>query len=154
MSSIRYAHTNLVARDWRAMSAFYQEVFDCVPVGVERDYAGDTVDRLTAMSGIRVCGQHLRLPGCGDAGPTLEIFQYEPAGDMPNLKVQGPGFAHLAFVVEDLEAKREEILARGGRDVGDVVTIPIEGEGVLTLVYIEDPEGNVLELQQWGSTEG
>ena len=154
MSSIRYAHTNLVARDWRALSAFYQEVFDCVPVGVERDYSGDKVDALTAMSGVRVRGQHLRLPGHGEAGPTLEIFQYEPAGERPSLTVQGPGFAHLAFVVEDLESKRAEILERGGRDVGEVVTIPIEGEGVLTLVYVEDPVGIVLELQEWGRVEG
>ena len=147
--TIRYAHTNMVARDWQRLARFYEEVFGCQPVGVERDYSGETVDRLTAMSGIRVRGQHLRLPGCGENGPTLEIFQYEPESPRPNLKVEGPGFAHMAFVVEDLAAKRAEVLEHGGRDVGEIVTIPIEGEGVLTLVYIEDPEGNVLELQEW-----
>ena len=138
-----------MARDWRALSTFYQEVFECVPIGVERDYVGETVNRVTGMSRVRVSGQHLRLPGHGDAGPTLEIFQYEPAGTRPNLTVQGPGFAHLAFEVDDLATKREEIIKRGGRDVGEVVTLPIEGEGSLTLLYLEDPEGNVLELQQW-----
>ena len=34
---IRYAHTNVVAHDWRAIADFYIEVFDCVPVGPERD---------------------------------------------------------------------------------------------------------------------
>lgn len=149
MPGIRFAHTNLVALDWRSLSTFYQEVFECVPTGVERDYIGETVDRVTGMSGVRVSGQHLRLPGHEDAGPTLEIFQYEPAGTSPNLTLQGPGFALLAFEVDDLHAKQEEIIKRGGRDVGEAVTLSIEGEGSLTLLYIEDPEGNVLELQQW-----
>jgi predicted enzyme related to lactoylglutathione lyase len=148
-SDIRYAHTNLVARDWRKLSTFYEEVFDCEPVGVERDYFGKTVDKLTGMSGIRVSGRHLRLPGHGESGPTLEIFQYKPENPRSNLKLDGPGFAHMAFVVDDLESKRAEIVGHGGREVGDVVTIDIEGEGELTLIYIEDPEGNVLELQQW-----
>jgi len=62
-SHIRYAHTNVVARDWRKLSTFYEEVFGCEPIGVERDYSGETVDKLTGMSGIRVRGRHLRLPG-------------------------------------------------------------------------------------------
>ena len=149
MAEIRYAHTNLVARDWRSMSQFYEEVFQCTPVGVERDYQGEGVDKITGMQGVRVQGQHLRLPGHGDSGPTLEIFQYTPQSEKTNLKVDGPGFAHLAFIVEDLQSKRTEILERGGKEVGDVQQIPIEGEGLLTLLYIEDPEGNVLELQEW-----
>ena len=27
----RYAHTNLIARDWRRLVDFYQTVFGCVP---------------------------------------------------------------------------------------------------------------------------
>jgi catechol 2,3-dioxygenase-like lactoylglutathione lyase family enzyme len=149
MAHIRYAHTNLVARDWRILSQFYQDVLECIPVGVERDYIGDGVDKITGMQGVRVQGQHLRLPGHGDTGPTLEIFQYTPQSERWNLKVDGPGFAHLAFIVDDLQSKRMEILQKGGKDVGEVQQIPIEGEGLLTLLYIEDPEGNVLELQQW-----
>ena len=34
----RYAHTNLIARDWRRLSDFYVRVFGCVPVPPERDY--------------------------------------------------------------------------------------------------------------------
>ena len=118
MPGIRFAHTNLVALDWRSLSTFYQEVFECVPTGVERDYIGETMDRVTGMSGVRVSKQHLRLPGHEDAGPTLEIFQYEAlGGTSPNLTLQESGFAHLAFEVDDLHAKQEEIIKRGARDV-------------------------------------
>ena len=39
--SAKYVHTNLIARDWRALSSFYQQVFGCIPVPPERDYQGE-----------------------------------------------------------------------------------------------------------------
>ena len=33
---IRYAHTNLIAKDWRSLARFYIEVFGCEPAGPER----------------------------------------------------------------------------------------------------------------------
>ena len=36
----RYVHTNLIARDWRVLARFYQEVLGCVPVPPERDLSG------------------------------------------------------------------------------------------------------------------
>ena len=48
-----------------------------------------------------------------------------------------------------MESKRAEVLARGGRDVGKIVTIDIPGAGRLTLNYMTDPEGNIVELQRW-----
>ena len=148
-SRIRYAHTNLIANDWRAMLAFYVEVFGCVPVSSERDHHGAHIDDLTAMPGARIRGQHVRLPGHGENGPTLEIFQYETNQASQPTSLNRPGFAHLAFEVEDVEAKRAEILARGGSDVGKIVTIDIKGAGRLTLNYMADPEGNIVELQHW-----
>ena len=146
---IRYAHTNLIAQDWRKMLAFYVEVFGCVPVSSERDHHGPHIDALTNMPGARIRGQHVRLPGHGENGPTLEIFQYEENEPTLPTSLNRPGFAHLAFEVEDVEAKRREILGRGGRDVGQIVTIDIRGAGKLTLNYMADPEGNIVELQHW-----
>ncbi len=36
----RYAYTNLIARDWRRLVAFYESVFECVAVPPERDLSG------------------------------------------------------------------------------------------------------------------
>jgi predicted enzyme related to lactoylglutathione lyase len=33
----RYVHTNLIARDWRKLAAFYQLVFGCLPVPPEME---------------------------------------------------------------------------------------------------------------------
>lgn len=148
---VRYAHTNLIANDWRKMLTFYVEVFQCVPVSSERDHHGAHIDDLTSMPGARIRGQHVRLPGHGDDGPTLEIFQYERNDPTMPTSLSRPGFAHLAFEVEDVAGKRTEVLDQGGRDVGKVVTIDIAGAGTLTLNYMTDPEGNIIELQHWES---
>lgn len=31
--NVRYAHANLIARDWRPLADFYEPVFGCRPVG-------------------------------------------------------------------------------------------------------------------------
>lgn len=148
-ASVRYAHTNLVANDWRRLVDFYVRIFNCVPVSSERDHGGPQFDALTARPGIKARGQHLRLPGHGERGPTLEIFQFEPhEADLPR-ELTRPGLAHLAFEVPNVEAKRAQVLDAGGRDLGKLVTIDIPGAGRLTLIYMHDPEGNIVELQRW-----
>ena len=149
LATIRYAHTNLVANDWRKIADFYVRVFGCEPVSSERDNSGPSFDALTAIPGGRVRGQHLRLPGHGERGPTLEVFQFEPCESSERRRLNRPGLAHLAFEVDDVAAKREEVLAEGGSDLGQIVTIDIPGAGRLTLNYMHDPEGNIVELQRW-----
>ena len=149
-SAIRYAHTNLIADDWRRLVDFYVAVFDCVPVSSERDHHGPLTDDLTGMPGARIRGQHIRLPGHGENGPTLEVFSYEKNAAHPPTELHRPGFQHLAFEVDDVDQKRSDILSRGGRDVGKLVTLDIQGAGRLTLIYMTDPEGNIIELQKWG----
>ncbi len=148
-SAIRYAHTNLIGNDWKRLADFYCTVFECVPVSSERDHHGLHIDALTSMPDARVRGRHLRLPGHGENGPTIEIFTYEKNEPALPTSLNRPGFAHLAFEVPDVDAKRAQILALGGHDVGKIVTIEIPDAGRLTLVYMADPEGNIIELQRW-----
>ena len=148
-STIRSAHTSLIANDWRKMAKFYCELFGCVPVGGERDRKGAVLDALTGVKGSRVRGRHLRLPGHGKNGPTLEIFQFNKKVLAPPPSVMRAGFTHLAFVVPDVEAKRKEIQAWGGKDFSQLVTLDIPGEGKLKVIYVCDPEGNLIELQEW-----
>ena len=145
---VRYSHTNLIAGDWRALARFYEEVFGCVPVPPERDFRGPDLEAGTGVSGAALRGVHLRLPGHGSAGPTLEIFQYERQLPSFGSSVNRPGLAHIAFEVDDVLTFRDLILSRGGRSVGEVVTLPV-AEKKVTWCYVTDPEGNIIELQQW-----
>jgi catechol 2,3-dioxygenase-like lactoylglutathione lyase family enzyme len=145
----RYAHTNLIAADWQRLARFYAEVFGCQPLQPQRDYAGDNLDRLTAIDGVRLRGIHLRLPGHGDGGPTLEIFSYAPdlpaASPSPNRR----GYGHLAFEVEDVARARHAVMAAGGGGIGEVARFPLSGGSAVTAAYVTDPEGNIIELQSW-----
>jgi hypothetical protein len=73
IAGARYGHTNLIADDWRALSRFYQDLFGCIPVPPERDFKGPDLERGTGIAGAELRGEHLRLPGHGPEGPTLEI---------------------------------------------------------------------------------
>ncbi len=148
-SNIRYAHTNLIAEDWQRLVNFYCQVFACERVSSPRDHHGPLFEALTGIPDAHAQGCHLRLPGHGEHGPTLEIFRYvEQEPRLPSSLVR-PGFAHLAFEVPDVEAKRAEVREWGGRDLGELVTLDIPGAGRLTLIYMGDPEGNIVELQKW-----
>lgn len=154
-TSARFGHVNLIARDWRALAAFYERVFGCEPVPPERDYSGPELAAGTGLPGARLQGVHLRLPGyetLGDDGPTLEIYSYAEPPEPPDRvrpEVHRPGFGHIAFGVEDVAAAREALLAAGGSAVGEVVTsVTARGDRV-TWCYCRDPEGNVVELQRW-----
>lgn len=144
----RYGHTNLIARDWRSLASFYERVFGCVPVPPVRDLSGPALEAGTAVPGARLGGVHLRLPGHGDAGPTLEIFQYSELAGGPLPAVNRPGFAHIAFMVPSVDDAREEVLRAGGSVVGEVVTTAA-GAARVTWCYMRDPEGNIVELQAW-----
>lgn len=145
----KYVHTNLTARDWRSLAAFYQDVFGCIPKLPTRDLAGAWLDGLTALSSAHLTGVHLSLPGYGLEGPTLEIFSYDHLEDRPEPVVNERGFGHLAFLVEDVPAALEAVQNAGGGAVGDIATTHVAGVGTLTVVYAKDPEGNILELQNW-----
>jgi predicted enzyme related to lactoylglutathione lyase len=145
----QYVHTNLVAKDWKRLVAFYEGVFGCVPIPPERDLSGKWIEAVTGVPGARIRGMHLRLPGYGNSGPTLEIFQYNRLADESRPAVNRQGYAHIAFAVDDVVAARNAVLAAGGGVVGDVVSMEIPGKGGVTFAYVTDPEGNVIELQRW-----
>ncbi len=146
----KYVHTNLTGRDWRALARFYCEVFGCVPKLPERDLRGDWLDALTSLKGAHLTGVHLLLPGFDQEGPTLEIFSYDEMMAAATPVVNEPGFGHLAFLVDDVDAALAAVVTAGGSSVGKLTSTEVKGVGLLRVVYARDPEGNIVELQKWG----
>lgn len=143
----RYIHTNLIANDWQRLAQFYIEVFDCEIIPPERNLKGDWLDRATLVPDAHLTGVHLRLPGYGEDGPTLEIFSYNKQIPRRQKLANFPGYGHIAFMVDDVRAARDKVFFAGGSEYGQMVTIDItEGEKI-TYVYVLDPEGNIIELQ-------
>jgi len=145
----KYVHTNLTARDWRALVHFYCDVFGCMPKLPERDISGVWLDALTGLSSAHLQGVHLVLPGFSGDGPTLEIFSYDEMIPAAKAVANEPGFGHIAFSVADVELAMRAVLAAGGGAVGEYVETKVAGVGILKVVYARDPEGNIVELQNW-----
>ena len=147
---IMYRHTNINAKDWKALSAFYEKVFQCRPIPPERDLYGEWFDKVTGVKGVHVRGQHLLLPGYDDDGPTFEIFTYSIPEGSASAAINSYGFAHIAFEVEDVEETFCRLLREGGSSCGEMVEqyYPSVGK-TLKIVYAKDPEGNVVEIMKW-----
>jgi predicted enzyme related to lactoylglutathione lyase len=143
----RYIHTNIIARDWRRLAVFYEGVFGCTPVPPERELSGKWLERATGVPNAEIHGVHLRLPGYGENGPTLEIFQYTQLEERGKSSINRPGFAHIAFMVDDVVSARDAVIAAGGGVLGELVSTEIPGAGTIIFVYATDPEGNIIELQ-------
>jgi predicted enzyme related to lactoylglutathione lyase len=145
----KYVHTNIIAEDWEKLAAFYTQVFGCVLVPPERDYAGEALDAGTGLVDAHLRGVHLRLPGWGDDGPTVEIYSYDALESRPQLAVNRPGIGHLAFEVDDVTAASKEVIAHGGQTVGEIITLTTKVGSKVTWCYLTDPEDNIIELQSW-----
>jgi len=151
MNQARFVHTNLIAKDWKKLARFYEKVFGCKVASPERDLSGKLIEDFTGIQDAEIHGVHLRLPGYGDSGPTLEIFQYNHLEERPKTAINRPGFAHIAFLVDNVGAFKDAVIASGGKTLGKVVSLEVEGPGKVKLVYVTDPEGNVIELQHWSA---
>jgi predicted enzyme related to lactoylglutathione lyase len=153
MIDARFGHVNVIARDWQKLADFYEAVFGMQIVPPLRDYRGPDLEAGTGIAGAALRGAHLRLPGLGPDGPTLEIYQYEsgPAG-LP-AAANRPGYQHIAFAVPDVPAAREAVVSAGGRKVGAIVTATTADGRRVTWTYVTDPEDNIVELQSWAEPD-
>jgi catechol 2,3-dioxygenase-like lactoylglutathione lyase family enzyme len=151
IEDVRFGHLNLTGRDWRRLAAFYGDVFGCIVVPPERDFRSPDLDAATGLRDAHLSGAHLRLPGHGPAGPTLEIFQYDELDEHPGPAVARPGWGHVAFQVPDVAAALETVVATGGGRFGEIVTFATADGRHVTWCYATDPEGNLVELQAWSA---
>lgn len=143
---MRYAHTNVIARDWERLSQFYQDVFDCVSLKPRRNQSGEWIEKITAVAGAHIQGEHLLLPGYGDGGPTLEVFSYDVVVEHGKTTPNSLGLTHLAFEVDNVKQVVEKLLSHGGSLVGEIISQDY-GEKIGTFAYARDPEGNIVEIQ-------
>lgn len=145
----RFGHVNVTSRDWRRLASFYANVFGLEIVPPERDYRGADLEAATRVPNAHLTGAHLRLPGYGSAGPTLEIYQYGDVEASAGARVDRAGWGHVAFQVPDVAAALDQVGAAGGGRIGDVVTLSTADGRHVTWCYATDPDGNILELQAW-----
>ena len=109
----------------------------------DREVEGGYVEEITGIE-----GAHVRLAHLSGYGHNLELLEYRspPSGTDGPLPSNDLGASHVAFAVDDIEATKAELEAKGIEFYGRVNTVD---DGVLAgwrWVYFEDPDGYPLEL--------
>jgi len=149
---MRYAHTNIISENWRQLADFYIKTFECRIVPPIRKQSGAWLEKGTGLKDANLEGAHLLLPGYGENGPTLEIYQYKTLELQEAISPNKRGFGHIAFEVANVEEVTKKLIKNGGSLSGEITKRDVEGVGEITFVYVRDPEGNLIELQSWNNS--
>ena len=150
------SHISLTARDARGLAAFYEAALGCLPRRPLRVLTGEAVGRGNGLPGCSITSIWLSFPGL--ERPFLEILEIEaapdPGPDPASHATRGgaplvnePGLGHLAFAVPDLQAAIALVLAEGGTRQGEVTDFGTP-EAPCRMIYLRDPEGNLVELEE------
>ncbi len=75
------------------------------------------------------------------SGARLELNWYAPGSRFGGPYVPGEGLDHIGFVVDDVEATYNDLLAKGAQPVG---LSPKDTDG--WVAYVKDPDGNWIEI--------
>lgn len=130
MSTLAFAHVGLTCKDPLAVERFYTKYFGfqrvrVVPLGEDQ------------------------LVYTRSGNLTLEIFPAKEDRPVPPPSADGypsPGVRHLAFQVDDVDAKLAEL----GEDAR-ITLGPLEFDAFIPgwkTVWIADPDGNIIEISQ------
>lgn len=140
-------HFSIACSDADRSIAFYCGHFGMQLVSDREVEPGGFVEHVTGVEGARVRIVHL-----AGHGLNFELLEYrEPRGDTRAREPNHAGSAHLCFVTDDIEADTERLRAAGARVRSRdgrpqrVVGGPNDGGAC---VYLEDPDGNPVELVQ------
>jgi catechol 2,3-dioxygenase-like lactoylglutathione lyase family enzyme len=137
-------HVGITVKDLDASIRFYHDV-----LGLEFSnepspwFDGEGLGKAVGVPGAALRQVSLVL---GDS--TFELLEYKspPSETAGPLGSNNLGASHVAFVVDDIEAKKAELEAKGIEFYSEVNAVD---EGVLAgwrWVYFEDPDGYPLEL--------
>jgi catechol 2,3-dioxygenase-like lactoylglutathione lyase family enzyme len=142
-------HFALTVHDMERSLAFYCGLFG-LEVASDRTVERDYVEQITAVP-----GAHVRLVHLSGYGLCVELLEYlEPRGAERARSLPDAGSAHICFLTDDLDAEVARLRAAGAtfRSLPVVTTSGPNrgGRGI----YIEDPEGNAVEVVQVAATGG
>jgi catechol 2,3-dioxygenase-like lactoylglutathione lyase family enzyme len=141
---MRLSHISLTARNADQLAAFYRKVFGFKDLSQPKRLSWQVVSRGNGLPGSEIYAIWLQISE--DGGPFLEIMEYSETVSRPIPAVNEPGFGHLAFTFADLKECVKNVLTYGGSLQGEIVNFGTEKRPCL-IVYVRDPEGNILELE-------
>ncbi len=82
----------------------------------------------------------------GKTGQRLELNWYPKGSPYAVKYVPGEGLDHIGFSTGHGDEMARRLVAHGGK----IVLTPTDPHGVRQNYYVEDPDGNWIELMGWG----
>lgn len=140
-----FHHFSIASSDADRSRAFYCDLFGFEFVAEREVEAGGFVEKITGVAGANVRIVHLQ-----GYGMNFELLEYlQPRGDERARELNHAGSAHLCFITDDLDATYEWLKAKGVtfRSAGPVTVVGGPNDGGKGL-YLEDPDGNAVEVIQ------
>lgn len=140
-----FHHFEITTADADRQAAFYSEHFGMQLVSDREIPPGGFTEKVTGVPGARVRIVHLR-----GWGVNFELLEYpEPGGETRARAPNHTGSAHLCFVTDDIETDYRRLRDSGVtmRSAGPVTVVGGPNDGGKA-VYVEDPDGNAVELVQ------
>jgi catechol 2,3-dioxygenase-like lactoylglutathione lyase family enzyme len=136
-------HFALTVTDMERSLAFYTQLFGLAVVSdrqVERDY----VEKITGVAGAHVRIVHLR-----GYGKQVELLEYlHPRGATRARDLADAGSAHLCFISDNLDEDVARLRAAGVKFRSLPVTTTSGPNKGGRGIYVEDPDGNAVEVVQ------
>jgi glyoxylase I family protein len=138
-------HLAVTVSDMDRSLAFYRDLLGLREV--ERHLLeGETISRMAGKAGVVM--QVVRLAAPDTPGVLLDLQQYlAPPGRVSDARLGDVAQAHFCFGVADLAAVYRDLKARGVEFVSEPVGFDLEW-GIVHVVFLEDPDGFVIELMQ------
>ena len=137
----RMNHTGIVVRDLNKAIEFYRDVMGLRLI-VERERTGGPISQVLGYD-----DTYLKIGNLAVAdGHVLELIEYlnPTAGARPTDERSVVGGSHLAFEVDDIEVTFRDLTNRGAKKLNP----PVEVAPGRKVCYLQDPEGNWIELME------
>ena len=132
-------HTGFVVKNVEESTAFYRDV---VGLSLIRAYErmGTGIDQVVGYENAHLSAAILDIGG----GHILELIQYvnPRSEDRPTEERNVLGARHLALLVDDIHAMYARLAENGGQGMNP----PAELEPGRIACYLQDPDGNWIEL--------
>ena len=138
-------HFSLTVSDMNKSLDFYTKILD-------GHVLSDVIIQESAKHSVtRIPDAKLRIVFLSAYGRVIELIQYlSPVGKPLETRTCDTGSAHIAFIVDDMEATYHDFQRKGVQFKSEpVVTGSVPGT-IVKCVYFLDPDGITLELVEMG----
>ena len=157
MEPITIDHIAVMVSDLEKSLHFYRDLLGFDVLSPE-EHIGGPIDEMTGISGVHMREYRLRPTGgvngyTRDEGPaqlTFDLIQWiKPSSPVQRYDINHVPSSHICIGVQNLSSIYERLKAEGVEFVSPPVTFA--GEGEWHVLFLYDPDGNLLEFNEVGA---